>query len=232
MTKLFQEKLNPILKPTEKASNAIELVFDKIHSLINIDTAHKVNIGRSWGYQMIHLSEIAFFRNADTIMTAIMQTLPDNMFVFVALESTGNGIGGYFYNKIQESLEGLSDYDVFFIPWYKHPGYIRKLPDEKVEWYSDHPNYGNEKMILERLKDIPDIEKRMWWRRWNIRNKCDNKLKTFKQEMPETLEESFQSAGVSKFDFDKVNELMKLCKDSKMRGVIDANGNFRVEDNW
>jgi hypothetical protein len=226
MTKTFQERLTPLLKPIEKRNNKKELRFKDLYSAITIDTANKTDIGRSWGFQFIHLSEVAHFKNASTIMTAIMQTLPDDMFVFVVLESTGNGIGGYFYDKIKEAQAGLNDYKIFFIPWFEHPKYTKKIPkDIEFKLHTDHPIYGKEKEIAEKFNLSNE---RMYWRRWCIRNKCDNNLKKFKQEYPATVEECFQASGVYVFDHEQIEAMSELCTPPSVRGKIDKDGNFKI----
>jgi len=188
MTKLYHNKLPDLVKHPLKKSNAKELAFDGMDSLINIDTANKVNIGRSWEYIFIHLSEISFFGNtASSIMLGIMQTVPEDMFAMVVLESTGNGIGEYFYDKVMASLAGQNDFQVFFIAWFKHPDYVKDVPENiEFEYYEDHSIFGKEVAVSKMLiaLGLPDIRERMYWRRWAIKNKCDNDLKKFKQEYP------------------------------------------------
>ena len=235
MTKLFHEKSSPIVKPPTKKSNAIELHFEETHSLINIDTANKVEIGRSWEYMFIHLSELAFFgKNAAKIMLGIIQTVPKDMFTMVALESTGNGIGDYFHTKVVEALAGDSDFEVFFIPWFMHPDYISELEDgEIITYFKDHARYGREIEVVAFLakNGVTNIPERMKWRRWSIRNNCDNKLKQFKQEYPQDVNECFQSSGVSKWDHDEVTDFMKLCIPPNFRGDFDEAGHFSSTPN-
>ncbi len=47
-------------------------------------------------------------------------------------------------------------------------------------------------------ESVPKVRERMFWRRWAIRNKCENNLKKFKQEYSQDIQECFQSSGVSK----------------------------------
>ena len=235
MTKLYHNKMPKVIKPNLKKSNAKELGFEDMDSLINIDTANKVNIGRSWEYIFIHLSEVAFFgTTAPSIMLGIMQTIPENMFAMVVLESTGNGIGEYFYDKVMASLAGQNDFQVFFISWFKHPDYIKEVPaNVDFEYYKEHATYGKEistAKMLER-EGIPNVRERMYWRRWAIKNKCDNDLKKFKQEFPATVEEAFQASGVNKFDVDKVHDLMQYCRLPIFKGMFDKDGNLVSDTN-
>lgn len=235
MTKLYHNKIPKTIRPELKKSNAKELTFEDKESLINIDTANKVNIGRSWEYLFIHLSEISFFGStASSIMLGIMQTVPDNMFAMVVLESTGNGIGEYFYDKVMASLAGQNDFQVFFIAWFKHPDYIKEVPENvDFEYYKEHSIYGKEistAKMLER-ENVPNVRQRMYWRRWAIKNKCDNDLKKFLQEYPSTVLECFQASGVNKFDIDKVHELMEHCRLPMFKGTFDKDGNLVSDKN-
>jgi len=235
MAKLFYEKTTPVVKLPIKNNNAIELHFEETHSLINIDTAKKVEIGRSWEYLFIHLSEIAFFgKNASKIMLGITQTMPKDMFSMLVLESTGNGIGDFFHTKVVEALAGDNDFMVFFIPWFKHPDYKMKLKDDEViTYHKDHVRYGREIDIVAFLKEngVGNILERMKWRRDRIRNECNNKLKQFKQEFPQDIYECFQASGVSKWDPDVVNDFMKLCTQPKFRGDFNDLGHFKSNPN-
>ena len=47
------------------------------------------------------------------------------------------------------------------------------------------------------------------WRRWTLKNKCQNDIKIFRQEYPSTPEEAFVTTGRPYLDHDKL-DLMPL----------------------
>ena len=109
MSKLFYEASPIAIRPMKKSANGSQLIFENptrddeeklnnpgLRSRITIATAGTSDTGRSGTYHNVHVSEIAFFPNAMNTMTAILQTVPDEPNTFVCIESTANGVGGYF----------------------------------------------------------------------------------------------------------------------------------------
>lgn len=215
MTKIYHEKLLPVFRPTVKRSNKKELLFGDIHSIIVVDSAENKDVGQSWAFQIIHLSEVAYFNNAVKITTGLFQTIPDNMFSLVVLESTGNGIGGYFYNVVRGAEQGINDYKLFFFAWHQKPENTMAL-DRPIKMESSG-QYGNEIAIKERYK-LSDEQ--MNWRRYTIKNKCNNNLQTFLQEHPANLDECFQASGVNAFDIEKLNLIEKETRPYRHRGIL------------
>ena len=65
MSKLMYECLPQEMKPAKKASNAQELIFDNdkgtgLKSKIRCMTAGSQGVGRSYTYDNLHVSELAF----------------------------------------------------------------------------------------------------------------------------------------------------------------------------
>jgi len=229
MTKLYHEKLYHEFKPTPKRSNKKELYFGDIHSIIVVDSAENKDVGQSWAFQIIHLSEVAYFNNPTKITTGLFQTLPDNMFVMVVLESTGNGIGGYFYDIVRGAEKGENDYKLFFFAWWQKPENTMPLTEPiKLE---SSGQFGNEVLIKSQY-NLSDEQ--MNWRRFTIKNKCNNNLQTFMQEHPVNLDECFQASGVNAFDVEKLNLIEKDTKPYKWKGVLVEEDNkviFREDIN-
>ena len=221
MTKLYHEKLYYEFQPKTKRSNKKELSFSERHSNIIIDSAENKDVGQSWAFQIIHLSEVAYFGNPEKITTGLFQTLPDNMFVLVVLESTGNGVGGYFYDMVKGSSDGTSDYKLFFFAWHDKLENTMYIP-EGVDFELDSEGkYGNE-ISIKNTYNLTDEQ--MYWRRYTIKNKCNNNLKTFLQEHPANLDECFQASGVNAFDVEKLNEREKSTRPYNFRGILEDEG--------
>lgn len=100
MAKLMQER-NPIA-PAVRASNEKALKFDNakgtgLKSEYRLATAENVDAGRSQGIHYLHCSEEAFWRDADTLLTGLLQCVPDPPAESeVFRESTANGFGNSF----------------------------------------------------------------------------------------------------------------------------------------
>jgi len=88
---------------------------------------------------------------------------------------------------------------------------------------------------------ISDIEERLAWRRWSIKNNCNGKLSHFQQENPSTPEEAFIASGDCAFDKEMLIKQLKQNKKPLMVGNIvkqdykfivrpDSNGDFKFWD--
>jgi len=165
-------------------------------SYIKVSTANNVRKGRAFSLRYLHLSEFAFWRDARTLMAALMQSVPDDPETMVVVESTANGIGNEFYQLWQRANDpvGECEWTAIFCGWWEHPEYRRALdvPADQFqrsltdEEYELAERYG---LSLEQLH----------WRRWCIRNKCDNNPDTFRQEYPGCPEEAFLFSGRPRF---------------------------------
>jgi len=231
ITKICYDKLYSGFKPDIKHDNKKELSFEKIHSKILVTTADSKDIGRSFGFQLIHLSEFAFFSNPDLLMTSLMSTIPRNMFSLLIIESTGNGVGGLFYDLVKAAEAGENAYKLFFFAWWERDANTMPIPKgEKFILQSDG-RYGNEAAI-QKAYNIP-MEK-MYWRRWEIKNTYNYNLQTFRQENPSNLDECFQASGVNAFDVEKLNIIEKDTKPHRWQGILVEEDNkvvFREDVN-
>ena len=56
----------------------------------------------------------------------------------------------------------------------------------------------------------------MWWRRYTIRNDCNNDLQFFKQEYPSTPTEAFLTTGMKVFDGELISQYMQNITSNKI----------------
>jgi hypothetical protein len=122
---------NPI-KPTTGASNAKELVFDKLRSGYSVGTAGTKAVGRSSTNHRLHWSEVAYSPNAAGHGAGIVQTVPDLPGTEIIKESTGNGAQGEFYESWQMAEAGRGDYEAWFVPWFWSQDYVRDVPPDVI----------------------------------------------------------------------------------------------------
>ena len=108
-------------------SNAKELAFSLLDSGYKVGTAGTEGVGRSDTIQYFHGSEVAFWKNADSHISGVLQAVPDEPGTEIILESTANGLGGLFYSMCKAAERGDSDYILIFLPWFWH-GEYRKAP--------------------------------------------------------------------------------------------------------
>jgi len=226
----------------KKYSNGKELVFENpttddeeklrnpgLRSRITIATAGTTDTARSGTYHNIHVSEIAFFPNPQNTMTALLQCVPDEPNTFVCMESTANGIGGYFYDMWNAAVRGENDFTPIFFPWFTDPSYSTpfETEEEKEEFIKSvnymHPDASGKLVHTDEwlLKEQFDLTwEQLNWRRKTIANKCGGDLDMFHQEYPATPEEAFIASGRPKFNLKSVKEYELRCQPPEVVGDL------------
>lgn len=187
-----------IPKPLLDTNNRNEISFPETNSRFYIGTAEDDDFGRGDTITDLHCSEVAFWTNPAEKTMGLFQSVPRNGTII--LESTGNGVD-WFCGKVNEARKGVGRFKVqWFGGFVTSPEYTVKLPKWRQE---------------ELLKDLkPELEEdklyndygltlgQIAWRREKL-EEMDFDLSRFKQEYPITIEECFQSKGMSFFH--KVN---------------------------
>lgn len=254
MSKLFYDALPPELKPMRKKCNEKALVFENptndaeekynnpgLRSKYSVATANVTEAGRSSTLTNLHASEVAFWAKADITMTGLMQSIADNMDTMVVLESTANGVGGYFYDMWQQAVKGENDFIPIFLPWFTDPGYTRPFADKKQRKdfidMVEH-TYCNDKgevvhtYYYNMMHDLGVTYEQCNWYWYTLRNKCQNDEDKMHQEYPSTPEEAFIATGRPKFNGRSLTKYKSKCKEPKKRGYLETSGgtvNF-IED--
>lgn len=181
----YYQNLPDQIRPSLGASNAKELVFDKLESRVEVATAGSKDTGRSGTSQFMHASEVAFWPNADTHMAGIGQTVADAPGTEIILESTANGTANVFHEFWQLAVAKRSDYLPVFIPWFWQLEYSRDVPagfeltDEEAEYQEA---YGA-------------TIGQMAWRRNKIDTDFRGDSSLFDQEYPGSPELAFASSS-------------------------------------
>jgi hypothetical protein len=128
--KEFYEGLPQSIRPHLGASNARELIFDKLKSLYKVGSAEGGDIGRSDDFHFLHLSEAGFFDNTEDLSSGLLQTVQNLPGTEIAMESTGNGQSGMFYNMCEEAYRqnNKGPWRLHFLPWLVMPEYRTEVP--------------------------------------------------------------------------------------------------------
>lgn len=231
MSKLMLDCLPDDMKPSVKRSNAQELIFDNdsgtgLRSKIKCMTAGSSGVGRSDTFDNLHLSELAFWEGDVTAtLTGLFQSVPNLPDTMIIIESTANGFEK-FRELWEQAVNGESDFIPLFVAWYEMPEYAMpysgfKLTEEE-----------------ERLKETYNLTNdQLEWRRWCIRNNCQNDIDQFKQEYPSNPEEAFISTGRCIFDKNAViNRLRFVPKPIKQGYFVyneaNAQHNIMTDIKW
>ena len=210
----YLENLPEDLKPSQRYSNAKELVFNN-DSNTGLDSSIRVmTVGdgaRSMSTRYLHLSEVGFWPKAEESMLAILQTVSNDNESLVVIESTANGFN-YFYDLWNQAEKGESDYIPLFFPWYLEPSYSEKYDGFKLTDYECE---------LKKLYKLTNEQ--IAWRRYAIKNLCGNDEHKFRQEYPISPEEAFVTSGRCVFDTESVYLRIKQLNQPLARGYFIHN---------
>lgn len=213
---LFSDNIDPKFQLPRVKSNASEIVYKNSEGLMSrcgIKTAENPDALRSSTNQSLHLSEVAFWNNAEECALASLQTVARKPGTSIIVETTANGVGGYFYDFWYDD----NGYVPIFFGWQEFEDY--KLPVPK-----DFKITEEEQTEMRRLNLSME---QIVWRRQCIKENCSNSLSKFMQEYPGTPEDAFQASGQCRFDTARLREM-------EANGLIGTplfSGSINVRDN-
>lgn len=205
----FYNNLPEDRKPITRYKSRRELYFRDIESTIFVGQAGSTSFGAGLTINHALCSEVPRWPNAELLMPAINEAVPDSG--NLVLESTARGVGNYFHKEWQKAyVERDSIYKPKFFFWGNFPDYRidpdvykqRKLevPDVAQEYYREGPN--KEEALLKDKLGLDDAQ--MAWRRWKMKSLGD----TFPQEYPTTPDEAFMTSGKPFFNNVYLNALL------------------------
>ena len=167
-------------------------------SSFTVATAKKDTVGRGNTIQAVHGSEVAFWAEADEIVGSLGEAIPEEHGTISVLESTANGVGGYFYEEWMKAVDPSgekSPYVPMFFPWFEHDEYA--IGDSSLKYSELDPD---ERDMLDAYSKIT-IPKLAWRRRKALTYQNPEMLT---QEYPNSMEEAFLSTGSNVFDLKKL----------------------------
>lgn len=243
MSKLFYDKLPSDFRPMKRYSNKTELVFENpnekarlinpgLLSSIEVFSANTITATRSGGYAFGHNSEVAFWDNAEALITSAVPAIMDLAGTVIVNETTGNGRSGYFYEQWQKSKKSLkasrklSKFFPVFFSWLIFPDYQTPFRNENEKKIFIATMDEEEKYILQKFKASFD---QLNWRRGKILD-FNGDVEKFHQEYPCDDEEAFIAKGVPYFAKKKLLEFRNRCVEPIERGDIGSEGFIPNED--
>lgn len=199
MARRFYENLPKEEQFPTEASNRQEILFkpraDGVPGgSITLATAGTSTAGRGFTPLYLHCSEAAFYPNAEIVMNALLNSVPDTPESMVIIESTANGMGGYFYDFWQKAKSGQSAFVPVFLSWKDFPKYSMRVPDSGMFEANLEPY---ERRIQSKYNLTLE---QLYWRRWVINSKLKGDPELFKQEYPLDDIEAFLTSGRGRFD--------------------------------
>lgn len=215
------------MKPMLRSMGVRNLIFDNpdpenpkrgLDSKLVVETAMDVQAGRTMEINYLHCSEVAFYRDAETLMTGLLQCVNDrNPDTMIIMESTANGLGGYFYDCVQAAANGENDYKLIFLPWFIDPRYSIPPPadfkltqeDEKIRSLYQ---WEGKKLTL--------TDGQLCWRRKKIANSFNGDEVQFKQEFPGSVTEAFTYSGRTRFNQDALTDIEGKVRLAIFKGFL------------
>ena len=229
MSKRMYDYLPDEMKPSLKASNAKELVFDNdngtgLKSKFKCMTAGGKGVGRSDTFNNLHISEYAFWPgDKKATLIGLLQSVPNLDNTMVIIESTANGFED-FKEIWDKAVRGENDFYPLFVGWNELKEYSMRYTGFKLT--------DEEEDLKERFKLTNE---QLEWRRWCIKNNCNGDVELFKQEYPISPEEAFISTGTCFFNkeiiISRINDIegKKPLKQGYFSYQLDGNSISDIE---
>ena len=190
---------------TDRLSQA-EINFKETGSWFYIGTAGARAFARGDTLNAIHCSELAFWVDAEHLLSGLIGSMPDGG--EIGIESTGKGVGNSFHRRYVSALNsqhlvGTRPWKVHFFPFHADPTNSVDLDKatEKTLLESLDEEYEEPRLVNELGLTAGQIA----WRRQKIVDLAANAggyvhLKSVKEEFPTTPDECFQATGNTVFE--------------------------------
>lgn len=177
------------------------IIFKKTGSWLYIGTAGAKAFGRGDTITDLHCSEYAWWQN-ESLLNGLLGSVPD-VGGEVIIESTGNGVGNDFEQRVMKAWRGESYWKAHFFPWTEAAEYTvplsaaerRQLQEEIAAQRETTRAKGMPPTDEVRLVDDFQVTlSQIAWRRRKIDDFGGDEI-MFKQEFPTTIDECFQTKG-------------------------------------
>lgn len=200
-------------KSRKDVFNTQQIYFEHRRSGFKGETQNDPHAGRAGTRKWAHLTEFAFYSNADSIDEGIQNSIPLAPGTRIFKESTAfgmSGVGESFYNQWEAACRGDTIYRPFFVAWYEVDDYVME-PDRNFQLNSSERE-------LMRVCPLITVQN-LVWRRLKIREyaaKVDQIFspeERFCQDFPSYPEEAFLTSGRPVFDQEKIKKHIRLLTD-------------------
>lgn len=194
------ENLPPWMRPHRDAKvKATNLHLDKIESDVVCGSGNqKTTLGQGMNVDAIHLTEVSTWEFPGYIDDDMIPAFnsSEKHHSFVLLESTGAGAkGNWFHDQFQVAARGESQFKSLFVAWFYRPGW--RMKSEGVVFQPETL------AMAERVRRESAVElsrdQLAWYQITRQDFEGKDKLETFYQEFPSTIEEAFQTGLKSVF---------------------------------
>lgn len=205
---------------------------------IKIGTAERPNSCRGGDYNLVHLSEVALWKETDgkkpedSVRSACSGILlrPYTMIVY---ESTPNGVGNFFHKEYLAAKKGLSQFEAMFVAWFEIEQYELAFANDKERYEFAKKLYENR--LNDEVKSDREQPGTYLWRLWKkgatleaIHWYVSERSKyrdhgDMASEYPSDDIEAFTFSGRKVFNVEEVEQFRSACRVPRWKGEIYGN---------
>jgi len=129
----YYDSLPVPLRPTLKTRSKSRIEFKNRNSKILAAHALNLNVGASQMNHVVHLTEVARYKNAHEIQASLFPSISEAKgedYSLVVLESTSRYGGDWFKDFCEAAQAGENGYEFSFVPYFMHEDYTAPVRRE------------------------------------------------------------------------------------------------------
>ena len=202
---------------------------------IKIGTAERPNSCRGGDYNLVHLSEVALWKETDgkkpeDIVRSACSGILLRPYTMIVYESTPNGVGNFFHKEYLAAKKGLSQFEAMFVAWFEIEQYELPFEDEADKYEFAKNLFANRRN--EEIKSDREEPGTYLWRLWekgatleaihwyvSERSKYTNHG-DMASEYPSDDIEAFTYSGRKVFSSEDVEQFRPACRAPRWIGEI------------
>lgn len=202
---------------------------------IKIGTAERPNSCRGGDYNLVHLSEVALWKETDgkkpeDIVRSACSGILLRPYTMIVYESTPNGVGNFFHKEYLAAKKGLSQFEAMFVAWFEIEQYELPFENEAEMYEFAKKLFANRRN--EEIKSDREEPGTYLWRLWekgatleaihwyvSERSKYTNHG-DMASEYPSDDIEAFTYSGRKVFSSEDVEQFRPACRAPRWIGEI------------
>lgn len=202
---------------------------------IKIGTAERPNSCRGGDYNLVHLSEVALWKETDgkkpeDIVRSACSGILLRPYTMIVYESTPNGVGNFFHKEYLAAKKGLSQFEAMFVAWFEIEQYELPFENEAEKFEFAKKLFANRRN--EEIKSDREEPGTYLWRLWekgatleaihwyvSERSKYTNHG-DMASEYPSDDIEAFTYSGRKVFSSEDVEQFRPACRAPRWIGEI------------
>lgn len=208
---------------------------------IKIGTAERPDSARGGDYQLVHCSEVAFWKKTDgktpeDIVRSACSGVMNDAMTMIVYESTANGTGNFFHTEWIDAKRGTGAFSPVFVSWFEIENNVLPIADEEAfakELYlhkdSDDIRTAREETgtFLWHLWQLGASLESINWYMAERRKYTDHA--DFAAECPSDDIEAFKHSGQMQFDMTQVERFESGCRPPKYIGAVYGEGSHGAD---